>query len=75
VPLNGTVKVKDKIGVNSNKKMCIGSGCGQTPGNAPKTEVYGQDGEMDGPILIKYKGGDPRGIPTDPNGFCMGDYC
>jgi hypothetical protein len=73
--LNGTVKVTDKIGVNSNKKMCIGSGCGQTPGNANQTEVYGQDGTMDGPIVIRYDGRDARGIPTDSNGFCMGDYC
>ncbi len=77
--LNGTVKVTDQISIDANEQLCIGSKCEDFVGNAPPSELYGTgqngDGMMDGPIMIKINGQDPRGIPTSAGGICIGSWC
>lgn len=73
--LNGTLEVKESVKIGSTEGLCIGSNCLENPGSAPENELYGQDGVMDGPIVVKGEAGDVRGLPIDGSDACFGSGC
>jgi hypothetical protein len=60
--MNGTIEVTEQITVDQNEDLCIGSDCDEFDGEVPKSQFYGEDGVMDGPISFVGGSGDKRGI-------------
>jgi len=69
--INGTIEVTKSLQISDDENLCIGSKCGRVTGNANRTEFYGQDGRMDGPIEFTSSSNVKRGLVLGES-VCIG---